>query len=51
MEELYARLSRSGAMALTLGIISVVLGIAAGVLGIINGAKLLNARRDLFYNT
>lgn len=51
MEVIYARLSRSGALALTLGIISAILGVTAGVLGIINGARLLAARKDLFYNT
>jgi len=45
MEEIYLRLSRSGILALTLGIISVVFGIAAGTLGIVSGAKLLKAAR------
>ena len=45
MEEIYARLSRSGALALTLGIISVIFGIAVGTLGIVSGAKLLRAAR------
>ena len=40
MEENYARLTRSGVTALTLGIVSVVFGLAAGVLGIVTGAKL-----------
>ena len=45
IEEIYLRLSRSGILALTLGIISVVFGIAAGTLGIVSGAKLLKAAR------
>lgn len=45
MEEIYVRLTRSGVMALTLGIVSVVFGLAAGVLGIVSGAKLLRAAR------
>ena len=40
MEEIYTRLTRSGVIALTLGIVSVVFGLAAGVLGIVSGAKL-----------
>lgn len=49
MEEIYVRLSRSGVLALTLGIISVVFGVAVGTLGIVSGAKLLRAaRRSLF---
>ena len=44
-EEISARLTRSGALALTLGIISVVFGVAAGTLGIVSGAKLLRAAR------
>lgn len=45
MEEIYARLTRSGVTALTLGIVSVVFGLAVGVLGIVTGAKLLRAAR------
>ena len=45
MEEIYIRLSRSGILALTLGIISVVFGLAAGTLGIVSGARLLKAAR------
>ena len=45
MEEIYARMTRSGVTALTLGIVSVVFGLAAGVLGIVTGAKLLRAAR------
>ena len=44
MEEIYARLSRSGALALTLGILTLVFGVAAGVLGIVNGGKRLYQR-------
>ena len=44
MEEICARLSRSGALALTLGILTLVFGVAAGVLGIVNGGKLLYHR-------
>lgn len=45
MEEIYARLTRSGILTLTLGIISVVFGLAVGVLSIVSGAKLLRAAR------
>ena len=47
MEETYTRLTRSGAQALTLGILTLVFGITTGVLGIVNGGKLLHQRKAL----
>ena len=47
MDEMYSRLTRSGAQALTLGILTLAFGVTAGVLGIVNGGKLLHQRRAL----
>ena len=47
MEDTYKRLTRSGAEALTLGILTLLFGVTAGVLGIVNGGKLLHQRSRL----
>ncbi len=47
MEDTYNRLTRSGAEALTLGILTLVFGVTVGVLGIVNGGKLLHQRKRL----
>lgn len=47
MEETKKRLIRSGAQALTLGILTLAFGVTAGVLGIVNGGKLLRQSRTL----
>lgn len=40
-------MSRSGAEALTLGILTLVFGVTTGVLGIVNGGRLLHESRKL----
>ena len=47
MKDTYTRLTRSGAQALTLGILTLVFGVTAGVLGIVNGGKLLHESKKL----
>ena len=47
MTEPHKRLKRSGAHALTLGILTLVFGATVGVLGIVNGCLLLRAARKL----
>ena len=47
MEETTNRLRRSGAQALTLGILTLAFGVTAGVLEIVSGGKLLRAGRKL----
>ena len=47
MQDTYTRLTRAGAQALTLGILTLVFGITTGVLNIVNGGKLLHQRKAL----
>ena len=47
LEDTDKRLTRSGAQALTLGILSILFGITTGVLQIVNGGKLLHQRSKL----
>ena len=47
LEETSKRLTRSGAQALTLGILTLLFGVTTGVLNIVNGGKLLAQRRKL----
>jgi len=47
LEETNKRLTRSGAEALTLGILTILFGVTTGVLSIVNGGKLLSQRKKL----
>ena len=47
LEDTNRRLARSGAQALTLGILTLLFGVTTGVLNIVNGGKLLAQRRKL----
>ncbi len=47
LEDTNKRLTRSGAQALTLGILTLLFGVTTGVLNIVNGGKLLAQRRKL----
>ena len=47
MKDTYTRLTRSGAQALTLGILTLIFGVTTGVLGIVNGGKLLHESKKL----
>ena len=47
MRDTRTKLTRSGAQALTLGILTLVFGVTAGVLGIVNGGKLLHEGKML----
>ena len=47
MKETYPCMSRSGAEALTLGILTLIFGVTVGVLNIVNGGRLLHQRRAL----
>ena len=47
MKEAYARLTHSGAHALTLGLLTHVFGVTVGVLCIVNGEKLLHQARKI----
>ena len=47
LEDTNRRLARSGAQALTLGVLTLVFGVTTGILNIVNGGKLLRQRRKL----
>jgi len=47
MEETYSRLTKSGAQALTLGILTLIFGVTTGVLQIVSGGKLLHQRKRM----
>lgn len=46
-EKIYKTMSKSGACALTLGIIVLVIGVVSGVLMIVNGAKLMKRKYEI----
>ena len=47
LEDINKRLTRSGALSLTLGILTILFGVTTGVLNIVSGGKLLSQRRKL----
>lgn len=47
LEDTDRRLARSGAQALTLGILTILFGVTTGVLSIVSGGKLLSQRKKL----
>lgn len=47
LEDTNRRLTRSGAQALTLGVLTLLFGVTTGVLNIVNGGKLLRQRKKL----
>lgn len=48
-EKIFKTMTKSGALNITLGVISIVTGIATGVLLIIGGAKLLSGKNDITF--
>lgn len=48
-EKVYKIMTNSGALNITIGVITIVAGIAAGVLLIISGAKLLSGKSRLIF--
>lgn len=48
-EKIFKTMTKSGALNITLGVISIVTGIATGVLLIIGGAKLLAGKNDITF--
>ncbi|MBQ8326777.1 MAG: hypothetical protein IJX86_06855 [Lachnospiraceae bacterium] len=48
-EKTYKVMGRSGAMNLTVGILTMIAGIAAGVLLIISGAKLIGQKSKIMF--
>ncbi|MCH5280735.1 MAG: hypothetical protein J1E61_04640 [Lachnospiraceae bacterium] len=49
VEKVYHTMTKSGALNITLGILTITAGIAAGVLLIISGAKLLSRKSGLMF--
>lgn len=48
-EKTYKTMSGSGALSITIGIITMVTGLAAGVLLIVSGAKLLHEKSKILF--
>ena len=48
-EKVYKTMSGSGALNITLGIVTLVVGIAGGVLLIISGSRLLSAKSKILF--
>lgn len=48
-EKIYKVMGGSGALNITIGVITIVAGIAGGILLIISGAKLLNGRSKILF--
>lgn len=48
-EKTYKMVSRSGALNITLGVISLVIGITAGILLIISGGRLLAGKSKILF--
>ena len=48
-EKVYHTMGKVGVGNLVLGIVLIVSGITAGVLMIVNGSKLLNKKKDVFF--
>jgi hypothetical protein len=48
-EKIYKTMSGSGALNITLGVITIVTGIACGVLLIVSGAKLLAGKSKIMF--
>lgn len=48
-EKTYNLVKKSGAAAITLGIIAIVAGVTVGVLSIVTGGKLLKGKSDILF--
>lgn len=49
MEKIYDRLNSTGTSNLVMGIVTIAVGVAAGVVMIVNGAKLLQSKKDITF--
>ena len=48
-EKLYHTMSLTGALDIALGIIILIVGVTSGVIAIVNGARLLQTRKNLTF--
>ena len=48
-EKTYKTMSRSGAGALTVGIIMMVAGLVSGIIAVVSGARLLHDKKEIMF--